>query len=100
MNGVPIKDIDVKYIEVIGVEKAMSNKVSVRLDFGQDSKYFSANVKSMVIKDELGKKVEFNSVVDALNFMDKLGWKFIAVYGVGLNSGVKESHFVMKKEDI
>ena len=54
----------------------------------------------MVIKDELGKKVEFNSVVDALNFMDKLGWKFIAVYGVGLNSGVKESHFVMKKEDI
>lgn len=41
VNDVPIKDINVDYVQIIGTGRGLSTKLNVRLDFGQDTKSFS-----------------------------------------------------------
>lgn len=95
VNDIPIKDIDVEYIQIVGTAKLMSNKVSIQIDFGQENSYWSN--KDAIVKDETGKKVEFNSMIDALNFMSKNGYKFVQAYTITVgNQNVY--HYLMKKK--
>lgn len=65
------------YCELIGLGKFMSSKVVVTVDFGQDDHGWDAR-----IVDEKGKSISFNSMVDAMNYMGKLGWEFEQAYVV------------------
>ncbi len=69
------------YCEIIGVQKLLSLKVNVQVDFGQNP-----YVNSKLV-DENGKNITFNSMVDAMNYMSKLGWEFESVYVVTHGSG-------------
>lgn len=96
INDVPIADIDVDYVEIVGSAKAFSNKLNISLDFGQHTKLFSSS-KSTTILDENGKNLEFNSMVDALNFMAKHGYNMVQAYTVTQgNSNVY--HYLLRKE--
>ena len=46
VNDVPIKDINVDYVQIIGTGRGLSTKLNVRLDFGQDTKSFSLKIWS------------------------------------------------------
>jgi len=95
VNDVPIKDIDVDYIQIVGTSKLMSNKVTVEIDFGQENKYWSA--KDTQVKDENGKLVVFNSMIDALNFLSKNGYEFVNAYAITIgNQNVY--HYMLKKK--
>ena len=63
------------------VEQAISFKKSakVTIDFGQKREK-ALRKQSMV--DENGKNLIFNSKIDALNHMSKLGWEFLQAYTV------------------
>lgn len=65
------------YCELLGTGKFMSSKVTVTVDFGQDAYGWNAR-----LVDENGKSLSFNSMVDAMNYMGKLGWKFEQAYVV------------------
>ena len=94
VNDVPIKDIDVEYIQIVGTSRFMSNKVSIKIDFGQENSFWSE--KDTKIKDETGKNVIFNSMIDALNFMSKNGYEFVQAYAITVgNQNVY--HYLMKK---
>lgn len=80
VNDIPIKDIDVEYVQIVGAAKFFSTKVVVGIDFGQRTKYFKMG--NTIVKDEYGKPVEFNSMIDALNFMTKNGFEFVTAYAV------------------
>ncbi len=82
INGVPFSEIDSEYIEIVGTAKALSNKVTINIDFGQSTKLLGSSKKQFSILDEDNKKVEFNSMIDALNFMTKNGYKFEQAYVV------------------
>ena len=47
-------------------------------DFGQQDK--AMVIKDTEIRDENDRPVEFNSAVDALNFMSTLGYEFVQAY--------------------
>ena len=79
VNDVPIKDINVDYVQIIGTGRGLSTKLTVRLDFGQDTKSFSLK-NGLKIKDERGIAVKFNSMIDALNFMSSNGYEFQFAY--------------------
>lgn len=79
VDDVPIKEIGTEYIQIVGREKLLSNKVNVEIDFGQGVPLFG-NIKHSVIKDEDGKKMEFNSMVRALNFFSQYGYEFVQAY--------------------
>ncbi len=94
VNGVPISDIDVEYVEIVGNFRLFSNKFTITIDFGQESKLFSN--RETQIRDEYGQALNFNSMVDALNFMSKNGYDFVDVYVV-TNDEFTTHHYLLRK---
>lgn len=66
------------YCEILGTMKLLSNKVTVNIDFGQNTK-FGEDTR---LRDETGKVITFNSMVDAMNWMGAQGWEFVQAYVV------------------
>ena len=95
VNNVPIKEIDVDYVEIIGTSKLLSRKMTIELDFGQRNKAFTG--KDTKIKDKNGKLLAFNSMIDALNFMSKNGYEFVNAYVVTADDQ-SERHYVLKRK--
>ena len=95
VNDILIKDIDVEYVQIVGTSKLMSNKVNIEIDFGQENKFFSTKHDTM-IKDSEGKKVVFQSMIDALNFMYANGYEFKDANAFTVGSQ-KVFHFMLKK---
>lgn len=84
------------YCELVGTEKFLSKKCTVQIDFGQNP------YKDNRIVGENGKSKTFNSMVDAMNYMGKLGWKFQQAYVVtmpsGMGGGQNVYHWLLIKE--
>jgi len=64
------------YAEILGYSKFLSTKVSVTIDFGQNTTLF----EDTRLRDENGKVINFNSMVDAMNWMGAQGWEFVQAY--------------------
>ncbi|WP_298063264.1 hypothetical protein [uncultured Rikenella sp.] len=82
------------YCELLGVRKLLSAKVTVVVDFGQNPHDNSKLV------DENGKKITFNSMVDAMNYMGELGWEFEDAYAITLGTGASGQnvyHWLLSK---
>ena len=67
------------YAELVGTQKFLSRQVLVEVDFGQERKFFSNN---LIVDPSTGKVRDFNSMVDAMNFMGENGWEFVQAYVV------------------
>ena len=84
------------YCELLGTQQFLSKKVTVQVDFGQQSKFFSDNR----LVDEKGEVIIFNSMVDAMNYMGTLGWEFEQAYVVTVGTGSGASnvyHWLLSK---
>ena len=57
--------------------RLLSTKCTVRIDFGQETANLFSDDRLI---DENGELIEFNSMIDALNYMSKLGWEFVQAY--------------------
>lgn len=94
VNDIPLKDIDVDYVLIVGTSKMFTKKVTIEIDFGQHTKFFSSGQETQ-IKDENGKNMVFNSMIDALNFMNRNGFMFVNAYAISVgNQNVY--HFLLK----
>ncbi len=70
------------YCELVGSSGMFSSKVKVTVDFGQETSFWKGD-KDQQLVDSEGKDIKFNSMVDAMNFMGKNGWKFVQAYTIG-----------------
>lgn len=86
------EDIEYTYCRLVGIQKFMSKKVNIKIDYGQKTKLF----QDTRLKGENGKAMTFNSMVDAVNFMAKDGWILDMAYPLSTgNQNVY--HYLMKK---
>ncbi len=80
------------------VEQSKYNKkVKVIIDFGQEREK-SKNKQTIV--DESGNPIQFNSKIDALNYMSALGWEFVQAYTIARGSDgdvSSEIHWILSK---
>ena len=86
------------YVELVGIRKLFSTKMNVNIDFGQSTSFWK-NTKSLV--DDDGKDINFNSMIDAMNYMSERGWMFVQAYVVpeGDKDGVGGTvHWVLCKD--
>lgn len=83
-----------QYCMILATAKMLSTKVNITVDYGQETKLFS--FKDQRIKDEGGKVITFNSVIDALNYMSTQGWIFVNAYALTV-SGQNVLHYVMRR---
>lgn len=98
VNDVPLSDIDVEYVQIVGTQKLFGNKVIIQIDFGQETKYFKQAQQSL-LKDANGVQINFNSMIDALNFMSANGYDFVDAYTLTIgNQNVY--HYLLKKNEI
>lgn len=95
VNGKPIAEIDAEYIQIVGTAKLFSKKVNIEIDFGQVDKIFKA--KDTQIKDKDGKLTTFNSMIDALNFMNKNGYEFVQAYTITVQNQYVY-HYLMRRK--
>jgi hypothetical protein len=98
VNDVPLKDIDVDYVQIIGTPKLLGNKLTIQIDFGQENKLFKA--RDTQLKDSTGKTLTLNSMIDALNFMSKNGYEFVFAYAtqVAINSNTFTNYYLLKRK--
>lgn len=97
VNDTPIKEIDTSYIELSCVPVGFTNRVSITVDFGQRTS--GIGIRNQVIKNGRGEKVEFNSIIEALNFFDKLGYEFLQAYTVSSGSTDTVYYLMRKRSD-
>ena len=86
------------YCEMLGTESLFGSKIKIDIDYGQEVNFWNQDRR---LKDENGKSVKFNSIVDALNYMGSLGWEFVQAYVVTTtNTGGQQYvyHWVLKRE--
>ncbi|MFP3594239.1 hypothetical protein [Chryseobacterium sp. SIMBA_038] len=95
VNDVPLKDIDVDYVQIIGTGRSLSTKVNVEIDFGQETKSISFK-NGTSIKDEKGRNIKFNSMMDALNFMSANGYAFQFAYTTN-DEKDRSIYYILKK---
>ncbi|MFP9098641.1 hypothetical protein ACLI09_06260 [Flavobacterium sp. RHBU_24] len=70
------------YCLIVATGRLFSNKVDIRIDYGQDATFF----EDKTVRDKNGKKIIFRSVMDALNYMKSLGWNFVDAYAITTGS--------------
>lgn len=95
VNGKPLSEIDVDYIMIVGTRKILSTKLTIEIDFGQRTGLIELG-KNTLIKDQNGKPIEFNSMIDALNFFSKIGFKFVDAYTLTADNQ-NVLHWVLKR---
>lgn len=92
----PLKDLDVQYLQILGTSKMMSSKLTITIDIGQKTKFFSSNSAATLLKDENGEGVVFNSMIDALNFISSHEYEFVTANIITV-SGQNVYHYLMRK---
>ena len=91
INDIPISEINETYIQIVGIQKMMTNKLTISVDLGQIRNITSDNR----VKDENGKPVVFESMVDALNFFSKNNYDFVDSYSI-VYGNQNVFHFLLK----
>lgn len=81
------------YAEIVGTAKFLSKKVMIEIDYGQATSFWESNR----MKNADGSNKDFNSMVDAMNYMGALGWEFQQAYVVTIGQQ-NVYHWLMRKE--
>lgn len=63
------------YAEIVGNEHIGTTQITVEVVFGKNNQKFAAH-----ILDANGKKITFNTMVDAMNQLAKYGWELENTY--------------------
>lgn len=84
-----------EYCRIVGEGKFLSSKIKVRVDFGEMTSYLLSDEKNMFGNN---KKMKFDSMVDALNYMDKQGYEFIDAYAITVDEE-NVYHYLLRLKD-
>lgn len=87
------------YCEIKGTSKAVSAGLKIVFDFGESQVYsvWSGVKSKQKLVDEKGEDINFNSMVDAANYMSENGWNFQQAY-TSLYAGNVILHWIFYKE--
>ena len=72
-----------------------TRKMKVNIDTGQRNTHFMNSEK--LRNPETGAELEFNSIVDALNYMSSQGWDFVQTF-VEVSEGSSTTYWLLRKE--
>lgn len=94
ISGVPLKEVDSEYIRISGSWR-INKTLAINIDFGQKNEPF--NTKDNLLLDDDEKPVEFNSIIDAINFLSKNGYELVDTYVIPSETSGYTYHILKKK---
>ncbi len=77
VNGVNINDEDITYCQLIGMNRSGLMGTRIWIDFGQP-KFTASYYNQQQISGQDRRKINFNTVIDALNFVTRNGWELVS----------------------
>ena len=88
------------YCEIVGTGNLTGTKVKIEIDFGQKVSW-TGQKNQRTLVDEQGKKMEFNSMMDAVNYLAQFGWTLHSTYAVSESKGMGGNgsvyHYILTK---
>ncbi|RLD45662.1 MAG: hypothetical protein DRI89_00260 [Bacteroidetes bacterium] len=94
VNGKDINKLGLEYIEISCYTTSMYGKNwAVNFDIGEEY----VNWKGHRYTDENGNVIDFESPMDAVNFVIKCGWEFVSNNG-GAAGNVTNLYYLMRKK--
>lgn len=94
VEGVNINELDIKYCKLNGYNKGIiTNKIVITVSYGQKFKWWQ---NQRIVGPE-GKDMIFNSMIDALNFMQRNGWEYVNNYTISSGDNLIY-HYLLKKK--
>lgn len=88
------------YCEIVGTGNLTGTKVKIEVDFGQKVSWMGQKNQRTLV-DEQGKKMEFNSMMDAVNYLAQFGWTLHSTYAVteskGMGGNGSVYHYILTK---
>lgn len=94
VNGIQLKELDVNYLRIYGRTNFTGTKMVVRFEFGQRVRFFDS--KNRNVTDREGRRITFNTMIDALNFISAYGYRLVQTYNTVSGSTVYY-HYIMEK---
>ena len=94
VDGVKLSDLKEPYLEVSEYRRLLGNKTFIALDYGQ--KKDENGFQEVVVRDEKGKYLEYNSVIDFVNKMKPYGYELFQAYSV--SSENSWPRYILKKK--
>ena len=101
VNGVSFRNLESEHAIIAVTPVLLSPKVTIDIDFGQEDK--AMVTKDTEVRDENDRPVQFNSAVDALNFMSTMGYEFVQAYTLTSTSNdsiVSTVYYLLKKKKL
>lgn len=83
-----------QYCTVVATPRLLSSRVTIDIDYGERRSIWKDNR----LKDEGGKVIKFNTVVDALNYMGENGWQLVNAFPVTTGNNTFTYHYVFRKQ--
>jgi len=96
VDGININTIeDLHLIQMVGSSKLFNDDVNIKIDYGQHSSMSKKPKRNVTNKE--GKKLNFQSIIAACNFLENKGWQFVTAYALTKgNSNVY--HYTFRKK--
>jgi hypothetical protein len=94
INNVTIRDIDIEFIQIVESKNLTTGDTFVDIDLGKQNRLFS----TVIVKDANGKRINFESPIDALNFMTKNGYEFVQAYTNAYRGELLFSYYLLRKK--
>lgn len=94
VNGIPLSELDVNYLRIWGRTNFLGNKMVVRFEFGQRSKFIGS--KNQNITDSEGRRITFNTMIDAVNFISAYGYRLVQTFNT-INGRTVYYHYILEK---
>ena len=86
-----------QYCEVVATPRLLSTRVTIDIDYGEERSIW----RDTRLKEEGGRLKKFNSVIDALNYMARDGWRLVNAFPVNASGNSSSMtyvyHYVFKK---
>jgi hypothetical protein len=81
------------FCDLMATKKFLSNDVEIRINYGnRDSLWLDKKIYTLLSSD----LQNYNTILDALNYMGNEGWETISSYSSSYNSYIVE-HYILKK---
>ena len=95
INGVNLYDLKTDYLKFNVDVSLFTNKLTVYLDYGQSQDSWSR--KSQKIMGSTGTELQFNSIIDVLNFFSSNSFEFLFKDSFVIDNQLNTAYFLKRK---
>ena len=97
IGSVSFDDLDADYIRIVGQQKLLKMfEITIYIDYGQVGNLKEA--KEAKVLDRNGKKMTFNGMMAAVNYLSVYGYELLFAYPLATSNG-NVYHYIMKRKE-